>query len=71
MIIETQDGQGNVISRVDDGLPIEPDPPTPEVIAAQAISDEITVRLEPAITINEIKAAITEGLAAAIVALGG
>jgi len=45
--------------------------PTAEVIAAQAISDEITVRLDPAGTITEIKAAITEGLAAAIVSLGG
>jgi len=45
--------------------------PTPEVIAAQAISDEITVRLDPAGTIPEIKAAITDGLAAAIVSLGG
>jgi hypothetical protein len=45
--------------------------PTAEVVAAQAISDEITVRLDPAGTITEIKAAITEGLAAAIVSLGG
>jgi hypothetical protein len=71
MIIETSDGQGNVISRVDDGQPVEPDPPAAEVVAAQAISDEITVRLDPAGTITEIKAAITEGLAAAIVSLGG
>ena len=42
-----------------------------EVVAAQAISDEITIRLDPAGTIPEIKAAITEGLAAAIVSLGG
>jgi hypothetical protein len=42
-----------------------------EVVAAQAISDEITVRLDPAGTIPEIKAAITEGLAAAIISLGG
>ena len=52
----------------------DPDPepqPSPEVVAAQAISDEITVRLDPAGTISEIKAAITEGLAAAIVSLGG
>ena len=42
-----------------------------EVVAAQAISDEITVRLDPAATIPEIKAAITEGLAAAIISLGG
>jgi hypothetical protein len=45
--------------------------PSAEVVAAQAISDEITVRLDPAGTIPEIKAAITEGLAAAIVSLGG
>ena len=43
----------------------------PEVVAAQAISDEISVRLDPAGTITEIKAAITDGLAAAIVSLGG
>jgi hypothetical protein len=50
----------------------EPAPqPAPEVVAAQAISTEITVRLDPAGTITEIKAAITEGLAAAIVSLGG
>jgi hypothetical protein len=45
--------------------------PTAEVVAAQAISTEITVRLDPAGTIPEIKAAITEGLAAAIITLGG
>lgn len=52
----------------------DPEPavqPTAEVVAAQAISDEITMRLDPAGTIPEIKAAITEGLAAAIVSLGG
>ena len=43
----------------------------PEVVAAQAISDKITIRLDPAGTIPEIKAAITDGLAAAIVSLGG
>jgi hypothetical protein len=56
------------------GLPIyEPwvAQPAAEVVAAQAISDEITVRLDPAGTIPEIKAAITDGLAAAIVSLGG
>ena len=50
----------------------QPEPqPSPEVHAAQTISDEITVRLDPAGTISEIKAAITDGLAAAIVSLGG
>lgn len=55
-------------------LAADPQPapqPTAEVVAAQAISDEITVRLDPAGTIPEIKAAITDGLAAAIVSLGG
>ena len=50
----------------------QPEPqPSPEVHAAQTISDEITVRLDPAGTISEIKAAITDGLAAAIISLGG
>ena len=50
----------------------EPEPqPSPEVHAAQTISDEITIRLEPAVTIPEIKSAITDGLAAAIISLGG
>jgi hypothetical protein len=55
-------------------LAADPQPevqPSPEVHAAQTISDEITVRLDPAGTITEIKAAITDGLAAAIVSLGG
>ena len=55
-------------------LAADPEPEiqsAPQVVAAQAISDEITVRLDPAGTITEIKAAITEGLAAAIVSLGG
>ena len=55
-------------------LAADPQPavqPAAEVVAAQAISDEITVRLDPAGTISEIKAAITDGLAAAIVSLGG
>lgn len=70
MIIETADGEGNVLDRIDDGVPVEPEPPSPEVHAAQTISDEITVRLDPAGTISEIKAAITDGLAAAIISLG-
>jgi len=55
-------------------LAADPEPEvqlSPEVHAAQTISDEITVRLDPAATIPEIKAAITDGLAAAIVSLGG
>ena len=55
-------------------LAADPQPapqPAAEVVAAQAISDEITIRLDPAGTIPEIKAAITDGLAAAIISLGG
>lgn len=55
-------------------LAADPDPVpqlSPEVHAAQAISDEITVRLDTAGTIPEIKAAIIDGLAAAIISLGG
>ncbi len=55
-------------------LAADPEPElqsAPQVVAAQAISDEITVRLDPAGTLTEIKAAITDGLAAAIVSLGG
>ena len=50
---------------------IQPEPLPPTVVAAQAISDEITVRLDPATTIPEIKAAIIDGLDAAIISLGG
>ena len=55
-------------------LAADPEPElqsAPQVVAAQAISDEITVRLDPAGTLTEIKAAITDGLAAAIISLGG
>lgn len=70
MITNHIDIQGN-LTTVDDGLEPVPEPLPPTVVAAQAISDEITVRLEPANTIPEIKAAITEGLDAAIISLGG
>ena len=52
----------------------EPEPetiPSAEVVAAQAISDEISVRMNEADSISEIKLAITEGLEAAITSLGG
>ena len=55
-------------------LAADPEPEiqsAPQVVAAQAISDEITVRLDPAGTLTEIKAAITDGLAAAIISLRG
>ena len=51
--------------------PDQPPPSSPEVVAAQAISDEISARINEANTISEIKLAITEGLAAAILSLGG
>jgi hypothetical protein len=52
----------------------DPEPeirPSPEVIAAQAISDEISSRIESAETVSELRLAITDGLAAAITSLGG
>jgi hypothetical protein len=70
MITNHIDIQGN-LTTVDDGLEPVPEPLPSAAVAAQAISTEITVRLDPAGTIPEIKAAITEGLAAAIVSLGG
>lgn len=56
------------------GLPIYeilPDPLSPEVIAAQAMHDEISSRVDEALTIGELKLAITEGLNAALVQLQG
>lgn len=70
MITNHIDTEGN-LTVVDDGLPPVPEPLAPTVVAAQAISDEITVRLDPATTIPEIKAAIIDGLDAAIISLGG
>ena len=50
----------------------EPEPiPSPEVIAAQAISDEISSRMDDAATLSEVKLAITEGLNAALIQLQG
>ena len=51
--------------------PDQPQPSSPQVVAAQAISDEISARMNDANTISEIKLAITEGLEAAIFSLGG
>ena len=70
MITNHIDIEGN-LTIVDDGIAPEPEPLPPAVVAAQAISTEITVRLDPAGTIPEIKAAIIDGLDAAIVSLGG
>jgi hypothetical protein len=56
------------------GMPIYEqwvEPPTPEVVAAQAISDEISSRIGSAETVSELRLAITDGLAAAITSLGG
>lgn len=44
--------------------------PSAEVIATQAIHDEISSRLDEAITIDAVKLAITEGLDAALAQLG-
>jgi hypothetical protein len=61
---------GNFIERVDDGQPVEIYV-APEVVAAQAISDEISSRIGSAETVSELRLAITDGLEAAIIALGG
>lgn len=70
MITTHIDIEGN-LTTVDDGIAPEPEPLPPAAVAAQAISTEITVRLDPAGTIPEIKAAIIDGLGAAIISLGG
>ena len=46
-------------------------PSAPEVVAAQAISDEISSRMDEAVTIGDVKLAVTEGLEAAIIQLQG
>jgi hypothetical protein len=70
MITEGYDMDGNFIERVDDGQPVEIYV-APEVVAAQAISDEISSRIGSAETVAELRLAITDGLEAAIIALGG
>lgn len=70
MITEGYDSDGNLIERVDDGIPIEVIP-LPEVVAAQAISDEISSRIASAETVAELRVAITDGLDAAITLLRG
>lgn len=70
MITEGYDRDGNLIERIDDGIPIEVIP-LPEVVAAQAISDEISSRIGSAETVAELRLAITDGLEAAIISLGG
>lgn len=52
----------------------DPDPepqPSPEVTAAQAISDEISSRMDEAVTIGDVKLAVTDGLLAALATLRG
>lgn len=56
------------------GLPVPaPDPDPPEVVAAEVIAAEIDARLAPADvnSIAEVKAAIRQGLAAAVATLRG
>lgn len=70
MITTYIDIYGNTTT-VDDGIPAEIKPPSPEVVAAQAISDEISSRMDDAATLSEVKLAITEGLNAALIQLQG
>lgn len=62
---------GPIVTEVT-GLPIEPAPvDPPEVTAAQAISDEISSRMDEAVTIGDVKLAVTDGLLAALATLRG
>jgi uncharacterized membrane protein len=71
MIIETSDGYGNIISRVDDGREAEPEPVSPELIAAQQIRAAIAESIIGATTVAELQEAILAGLGAAVSSLGG
>ena len=79
---ELYDGTARVIETAPDGSTIsntlvasdeiiEIESPTPEVIAAQAISDEISSRMDEAATIGDVKLAVTDGLLAALAILRG
>lgn len=75
-ITDNGDGTGTLTTAEGEtpitGLPIpEPEPPAPEVIAAQAISDEISLRMDEAVTIGDVKLAVTDGLLAALATLRG
>lgn len=47
----------------------EPPPPDPVLVAAEAIRTEITLRLEPATSLDDVKAAVIDGLTAAVAGL--
>ena len=79
---ELYDGTARIVEQATDGTvtsdtlvpsdeTLEVESPTPEVIAAQAISDEISSRVGGATTIGELKLAITDGLDAALTQLKG
>lgn len=79
---ELYDGTARVIEKAPDGSTIsntlvasdevlQDEAISPEVIAAQAISDEISSRMNDAATLSEVKLAITEGLNAALIQLQG
>ncbi|CAB4195042.1 hypothetical protein UFOVP1279_17 [uncultured Caudovirales phage] len=54
------------------GLPIpEPEPPSPELVAAQEIRSAIASSIVGATTVEELQAAILDGLDIAIANLGG
>ncbi len=68
MLVTNIDIEGNSVT-FDDGIPEEVMPLSAEVIAAQAISDEITSRISTATTIAQLRNGITSGLAAALAQL--
>jgi len=86
VLVDNGDGTGVRTTYAPDGavvgvenlldLPIDPpavDPDPPEVVAAQVIAAEIDTRLAPSSvnSIAEVKAAIRDGLAAAVAQLRG
>jgi hypothetical protein len=65
--------QDGVLVEVEDVPDPGPEPDPPEVVAAQVIAEEIDTRLAPSSvnSIAEVKAAIRDGLAAAVAQLRG
>lgn len=75
-ITDNGDGTGTLTTALGDtpltGLPIpEPELPSPELVAAQEIRSSIAEAIAGATTVEELQAAILDGLAAAITNLGG
>ena len=75
-LVDNGDGTGTLTNSEGEtpvtGLPLpEPEPASPELIAAQQIRDSIATATAGATTVEELQTAILDGLAAAIINLGG